>query len=47
MVCSVGDLYLKGYTNLREVITRFEKGWKGHLFCLIAAFTVPTDSCVS
>ena len=47
IVCGVGELYLKGYTNVREMIMRFEKGWKGNLFCLITTFAVFTNSCVS
>ena len=47
IVCGVGDLYLKRYTNVRDIIMRFEKGCKGNLFCLITTFAVFTDSYVS
>ena len=45
-VCNwiVGDLYHKEYTNVREIIIRFEKGWRGNLFSFITTFTVFTDS---
>ena len=39
-----GDLYHKEYTNVREIIIRFEKGWRGILFSFITTFTVFTDS---
>ena len=44
IVSVVGDLYHKEYTNVREIIIRFEKGWRGILFSFIATFTVFTDS---
>ena len=47
IVSGVGDLYLKGYTNVKEIIMRFEKGWKGNLFCLSTTFAVFTYSYVS
>ena len=47
IVCGVGDLYPKRYTNVRDVIMCFEKGCKGNLFCLITTFAVFTDSYVS
>ena len=44
IVSVMGDLYHKEYTNVREIIIRFEKGWRGILFSFIATFTVFTDS---
>ena len=44
IVSVVGDLYHKEYTNVREIIIRFEKGWRGNLFSFITTFTVFTDS---
>ena len=32
IVSGVGNLYPKGYTNVKEIIMRFEKGWKGNYF---------------
>ena len=47
IVCGVGDLYPKRYTNARDIIMCFEKGCKGNLFCLITTYAVFTDSYVS
>ena len=46
VVSVVGDLYPKEYKNARKIMTRFEKGWKGNLFCFITTFAVCTELCV-